>query len=255
MRLTLRPSCRLLSSITTIESNSQAGAFYPRPSVPSSETSGTQKRGFNSWRALGWFGLANVVPFGAVYWYIKSSIKEREAQLAEMTTTLSGSPQQIASEVALACASADVCLLNFENDVQSMSPHAPESQAIELLPELPFEQYKYDPLLDVLTAQHVGLNLPMNLVYLGVASDRVASLPTILKFTYVNKQRAELVTLDCEWSVEENDRVRDFYWRRRWGKRSEGRLIKMTPIRCSLKSMREDGIPGRVIQRVGEEWR
>ena len=243
------------AAVSATDSVPLQSAFYPKSSFTDREP--PVSKGFKSWKSLGWFVLANGVPIGAAYWYLQSSITAREKEVADFGVLISGTAGEVAAEISMLCKSADVCLLSFGSETVSVSPTAPEDQAIHLIPELPLSSYKYDPLLDVLTARSCGDSLPLNSIHLGLPAAVVATLDKKVKLTYLNRMKNVLVTLEADWEQVENDRLVDLYWRSKWGRKDACKLVRLKPIKCVLRSTQgpENEIPPRTILRTSLGWK
>jgi hypothetical protein len=215
-------------------------------------------RGFKSWKTLGIFLAANVIPIGAAYVYFSAAIEAREKELDAFQALPNAPVDLIISEVCLVTKSADTCLLLSCNSlISSITPHAPEDQTLEMISELPISSFKYDPLVDVLTARYVGDASPLTSIHFAVPNLSLATLGDSPTLIYSSKDRGGLVTVTGEWEVVDDERMRDYYWRNRWGSKKDASLVKFKPLKVSLQSSRkpEDSIPRMVCIFRDSKWR
>lgn len=229
-------------------------SFKPRPAIPDTEE--PVSKGFKSWKSLGVLFLANAIPIGGAYAYFKASVDAREKELEAFQSLSNASADQVMREVKVVTKFADTCLLLSSGSVLSVSPHPPEEQTLELIAEVPLGNFKYDPLVDVLTAKYVGDALPLSTIHFGMSSKSVSSLAESPSLIYSSRDRGELVTVSGTWEVVDDERLRDYYWRTRWGDKGSTALVRFKPHRVTLQSSRkpEDTIPPMICELNGE-WK
>ena len=201
--------------------------------------------------------LANAIPIYGAYAYFKASVEAREKELLAFQSLTNASTDQIIREVKLVTKFADTCLLlTPSGSIASVSPHPPEEQSLELLSEVTLGGIKYDPLVDVLTAKFTGEALPLRSILFGISSHALTSLGQHPTLVYSSKDRGELVTVSGTWEAVEDERLRDYYWRARWGDKASTALVRFKPIRVTLQSSRkpEDAIPTMICE-LDVEWK
>jgi len=248
----LRQSRRMTSTVATASATSDIpSAFVPRNSTPEAEE--IVSKGFKSWKSLGFLLLANAIPIGGGYLYFKASLQAREEQLAAFQSLKSATAEDVIREVHIATKSADTCLMIDPSGlITSVSPHAPEDQTLELIPETQIASFKYDPLVDVLTARYTGETLPLSAIHLGLPAGTTLGGTLV----YSNRDRGELVALQGKWSVVSDPRLKDYYWRSRWGGKEAASLVRFESEKVTLQSSRkpEDSISPMVCVKKANQW-
>ena len=151
---------------------------------------------------------------------------------------------------------ADTCIvMKPTGSVSNITPHPPEDQTLELLSELPLASFKYDPLVDVLTARYVGESSHLSAIHFGLLAAAVQD-KEVVTLIYSCKDRGELITMTGECSIVTDQRLKDYYWRARWGSKDGSVLVSMRPKRVTLQSSRkpEDSVSPMVCERRANQW-
>ena len=197
------------------------------------------------------FFVANAVPFLAAYYLFKSSVKERERHKKTFAESFMQSDVSLASAKAQElCATAPtVLLLSDSPSVTQVRPQPPETQSLVLPRKFPINAYSYDPLVDVLTAERQDDVIPLDFVHLGLSRDFDQLSQSSATLVYLHPEAT--VTVRGTLQIVEDERLRDFYWRRSWGSPSDGVLVKLQPTQVCVQETACSGRGRRDMRRPG----
>jgi hypothetical protein len=186
------------------------------------------------------FFVANAVPFLGTYWYLKSVVKEKDEQKKTFQENFVLSDASLASAVAQdVCSLTSTVLLVSGSSavVKQVRPQPPETQPLVLPEKFPVAFYQYDPLVDVLACSRQESVIPLDFVHFSLAQseiDRFMASDSFLTLVYFHKDAT--VTIRGKSEIVEDERIRDFYWRRSWGVQTgDNVLAKFVPLEISIQ--------------------
>ena len=221
------------------------------------------------------FTLMNAIPLGAIAYYLKASIEERQAEL-ERLSNLAGIPaKEVASRIESICkSSSQVVIVSSDSTISPIIPLAPESAPLiltsdELITNIDKTIPGTADVFDSISASYDWSQIvPLRMVHFGVPGksslgNEIHRKKRQCTMVYTGGPMKDLcVSLKGNMTVIEDERLRRFYWRDRWGsfisKKNDYLLVKFEPIEATIKSLNidESMINGVTITRDNNnEWR
>lgn len=203
------------------------------------------------------FTLMNAIPLGAIAYYIKYSIEQRQAELENLSNLRELSPKEVASRIESVCkSSTQFTLVTADASVSPILPHAPESAPLvltsdELITNIDETIPGTADVFDSISASYDWSQaLPLRTIHFGVSGNSglgrtVANKVRECTIIYTGGPMRDLcVSLKGSMTVIEDERLRRFYWRDRWGtfisKKDNYLLIKFEPSQATIKSLNID---------------
>jgi hypothetical protein len=222
---------RRLNSLTTTASPSPLAPSLVPPTIPVTNPliPETPKKSRKPWFMVSMFMVFNITPFIAGYFYLKQLAEEHEKKRMSLEDSYKGTTEEFLNHLQRSCSAASTVLSFPEMTV--VYPHAPEEADLEFLPKI--KDY-YDPLVDVISAQYSKSNQrKFKNIFLSVSTAKESIMTHSL--IYVNGE--EIVTVHGEMEKIDDDlRLKDYYWKNRWGIKRENDLLKFKPTQIKAKT-------------------
>ena len=217
----------------------------------------------------------NAVPLAGIAYYLKSSIEERQAELERLANLAELPAKEVASRIESVCKSAtQFTIVSSDSTIYPILPHAPESAPLvltsdELIANIDKTIQGTADVFDSISASYDWSQiLPLRMVHFGVSVKSALGFEISRKkrqctIVYTGGPMKDLcVSLKGNMTVIEDERLRRFYWRDRWGsfipKKDGYMLIKFEPVQATIKSLNVDEsmVNGVTITRDNtNEWR
>lgn len=216
----------------------------------------------------------NAVPLAGIAYYLKWSIDERQKDLENLANLVSLSPKEVASRIESICkASTQSTIITSDMDSSPVLPHMPESSPLiltsdELINNIDQTIPGTADVFDALSASYDRTNItPLRVVHFGVSAKSRLGQSISRKnrestLVYTGSPMRDLcVALKGTMTIVEDERLRRFYWRDRWGtfvsKKDDYLLVKFEPYQATIKSLDADEtlLNGVTITKTsGKEW-
>jgi len=199
----------------------------------------------------------NAIPLAGIAYYLKSSIEERQAEL-ERLSNLTGLPaKEVASRIESICKSAtQFTIVSADSVIFPILPHAPEAAPLvltsdELIANIDKTIPGTSDVFDSISASYDwSQTVPLRMVHFGVSAKSVLGSNIVRKnrkctIVYTGGPMKDLcVSLKGNMTIIEDERLRRFYWRDRWGsfisKKDDYVLVKFEPSEATIKSLNVD---------------
>lgn len=218
------------------------------------------------------FTAANALPLAGVAYYLKSSIEDRQLELERLSDLVSLPAADAVSRMESICKSCDNSILIHGDSISPVLPHLPESESLLLSSDEVVDNIdKTIPgtaaLIDSVTAtRDSSTRVPFNFIHLGVSSassigkallsDRNRRMTIVYNGGSIN-DISVIVTGTA--TIIEDDRLKTYYWRDRWGSyigKESYILVKITPAELQVKSLSggEAMFDGMKLSRSDKVW-
>ncbi len=217
----------------------------------------------------------NAIPIGAIAYYISRSIEQRQEELQNLSNLRELSPKEVASRIESVCkSSTQFTVVATDSSITPILPHAPESAPLvltsdELINNIDITIPGTADVFDSISASYDwSQSNPIRTVHFGLSSDSglgqlVAKKGRDSTIIYTGGPMRDLcVSLKGSMTVIEDERLRRFYWRDRWGtfisKKDNYILIRFEPTQATIKSLNIDQsmLNGVTITRdKNNEWK
>ena len=213
---------------------SETTPFFPKPEFvppPSPKKSKVVRK------AAFVFFVANALPFLGAYWYLNSAVKANDQRKKTFHEYFISSDSAFASnKTQELCSFPSSVLLISPSSVKAVRPQPPETQPLVFPDKFPLSFYQYDPLVDVIAAHRVDEAVPLDFIHFAVPeADPCLGTTSLMRLVYLNNEAT--ITISGKPEIVEDERRRDFYWRRVWGPQTGERvLVKFTPLEISVQS-------------------
>ena len=219
------------------------------------------------------FTAITAAPILSVVWYLKESVRSRQEELRRFDNLKNLIPSDAISRVDAICKSCSNVSLLVDGKLFPIVPHPPEDSPLVLTEDEVVNNINATvpgtaAIFDAVTASRDNANrAPLSFVHFAVSSTSLAGRKLL-------SNKDKMVTLMYNGGplgdtavcmkgvgvVIDDERLRQFYWRDRWGayiKKSDYVLIKLIPSDVTVNSLAggSDLVDGINFSKVEDEWK
>ncbi|KAF4660453.1 hypothetical protein FOL47_007158 [Perkinsus chesapeaki] len=242
---------------------SEVAGFYPKRRPEPQE----EKKGFRGWKPFAAFLAFNALPIGYAVYYFRNSVENKYKELADNARlAYMNNEQALQAARELTKRASQALLVTPSGEVVNVAPHVPEERALKLPSEPIVKGVPKNQVTDSLMAEYTGERVPFNMIHFAVSSSSLpfGDLPGSrnISLIYMDASTGRLLTVQGTATEMDDDDMKRFYWRQRWGEymaedKSDYLLLRMRPEVITLRSTgpsERHWTPVRVRRTLGDEW-
>ncbi len=219
------------------------------------------------------FTAITAAPILSVVWYLKESVTSRQEELRRFDDLRNLIPSDAISRVDAICKSCTNVSLLIGGLLFPIAPHGPEDSPLVLTEDEVVNNINATvpgtaAIFDAVTASRDNANrAPLSFVHFGVSGTSVAGKKLLsgkdkmVTLVYNGGPLGDTsVCMKGDGVVIDDERLRQFYWRDRWGayiKKSDYILVKLIPSDVTVNSLAggPELVDGINFRKVESEWK